>query len=74
MTEKKDDYQVIWSPEVEAQAAADPKKAAALRELGAIFRQAMAGVESGQYKSFEDGVEALSGSRPQPITDADDDE
>src|SRR5215471_17108338 len=68
MTKDKDDeFSVEWSDEVKEAAAKDPKKAAYLREFGAIARQAMAGVQSGQYASFDDAIEALTGSRPQKL-------
>lgn len=68
MTGKKDkDLTIELSPEVEASMAADPELAKAMRELSAIMRQAFAGVQSGQYKSMDDAMEALTGNRPKKI-------
>lgn len=51
----------------------DPKAAQALREALANMRQAVEGVNTGQYASVEDGIEAITGQRPTPV-DIDDDE
>lgn len=52
----------------------DPQSAAALREMLANMRQAIEGVNAGRYKSFEDGVEAITGQRPTKIEDIIDDD
>lgn len=62
-----EEFKVEWSDEVVKKAAKDPKLAEALRGFGANARQAMAGVESGQYKSFADGMEKLTGHRPKRV-------
>ena len=67
MGDDKKEPTVVWSDEVATKAAADPKLAAALRDMGATFRQAMAGVASGQYASFDDAMFALTGSRPERV-------
>lgn len=58
---------VTWSDEVKKAAAEDPKKAEFLREIGAIFRQVLLGVQTGQYASFEEGMETLTGKKPERI-------
>lgn len=65
--DNKCEFEIEWSDEVKAQADKDPKIAKYLREFGAIMRQAMAGVKSGQYKTLDDGIEALTGTRPQEV-------
>lgn len=72
MTDDKKDLEVVLSEQVRAQMAADPELAAAIREMSAIFRQADHAVKTGQHKTFEDAIEALTGERPQPV-DLDDD-
>lgn len=66
MTNKKD-LTIELSDQAKKQMAADPKMAEGLRDLFAIMRQAHAGVKSGQYKTFDDAMEALTGSRPKKI-------
>lgn len=74
MTEKKEkDYTVEWSDQVSEAAASDPKMAEFLRDFGAKARQAMQMVDSGQYKSFDDAMEALTGQRPEKIDNVDPD-
>ena len=63
MDDKKD-FTVELSDQVKKQIADDPEVAAALREFAAIFRQAEAGVRSGQYKTIDDAMEILTGARP----------
>lgn len=58
--------------EIEAMMASDPAAAVALRDLLATMRQAAHAWHSGQYASFEDAMEALTGSRPQPVGLGDD--
>lgn len=65
--EKDDDLKIEFAPEVLARMEADPKLAEAVRNMTAAMRQARAGVQSGQYKSMEDGIEALTGNRPEAI-------
>lgn len=73
MSGPKQDVQVILTPEVEAAAAQDPELAEMIRDFVACFRQGVYGVETGQYKSLDDALEALLGSRPEPVTEEDDD-
>lgn len=56
---------VIMGPQVEAAMAADPAMAEAIREFSATARQVMQGISEGKYATFEDGMEALTGKRPQ---------
>lgn len=53
--------------DLEAIYASDPEAAPAFRELFANMRQALQGVSSGQYLSFEEGMEALTGNRPERV-------
>lgn len=66
MKEPKE-LKIIMAPEVQKDVEADPELAAALRDFSAILRQAMHGVETGQYKSFDDAMEAITGSRPRKV-------
>ncbi len=61
------DLEITCSEQVKVALAEDPELAAAMREMFAIFHQVHAGVASGQYPNFEDGVEALTGHRPEPL-------
>lgn len=54
-------------PEVQAQLDADPEMAKAVKEFMAMMHQAHHAVQTGQHKTMEDAVEAISGSRPMPI-------
>ena len=64
---KDEEFKVEWSDQVQKAVEKDPKLADFLRGFGAKARQAMAGVKSGQYKSFDDGMEKLTGQRPEKI-------
>lgn len=59
---------VEYSAQAQAQMEADPKLAAAVRDFSAMARQAMEGVAAGRYATFEDGMEALTGKRPEPLS------
>lgn len=56
--------EVIWADGVREAAERDPKLAEFLREFGATARQALAGIQSGQYESFDEAMEKLTGHRP----------
>lgn len=60
--------EIVISPEVQEQIdriiAENPRAANLFRELYANMHQAMEGVKSGQYKSFPDAMEAITGNRP----------
>lgn len=64
---------VVMSAEVQAEADADPELATALREFSANARQAMQGVKDGTYTSFEEGIEKITGHKPERV-DADDED
>lgn len=64
MTDKDKDLEIELSDQVREQMANDPKMAMALRELFAIMRQAHEATKRGQYKTYDDAMEALTGSRP----------
>lgn len=56
--------EILFSPEVEEQMRNDPKLAEAVRRLTASFRQADHAVKTGQHKTFDEAMEAITGSRP----------
>lgn len=65
----KDDpeFEVVYSDLVKQQMESDPDLAAAIREFSAMARQVAHGIETGQYESFDEGMEALTGNKPKPI-------
>ena len=65
-----DDLKIEISEQVRAKLEADPKLKAAAGDLLAAFHQAADAVKRGQYASFDDAVEAITGCRPEAI-DAD---
>jgi CheY-like chemotaxis protein len=66
---------IVIADEVAAEMADDPEMAKAMRELFAAFHQAHHAVATGQYASFDDAMEAITGSRPEPVfLDDEDDE
>lgn len=73
MTEEKKEMDVILSDHVQQQMKDDPEMAKAIREFSAMLRQASYGVSTGQYKSLDDAVEAITGSRPVKV-DMDEDD
>lgn len=65
-----DDFEydpLIYSEQVKAAMAADPDLAEAMREIATSMRQAHHAWRSGQYASFEDAMEAITGQRPEPV-------
>ena len=69
-----DELKVELSDQVKAQMAADPELAEAMREMIANFHQAHAAVKAGQYKTFDEAMEAITGERPVPVTGDDEEE
>lgn len=67
MSEKKKELTIELSDEVRDKMNSDPELATVMKELFANFHQAFEGVQSGQYKSMEDAMEAITGNRPEPI-------
>lgn len=65
MTDKE--FTVEVSDQVKAEMEANPELAAALREFFANCHQADAAVEAGQYATFEDAIEAITGQRIEKI-------
>lgn len=53
--------------------AAHPELAKAMREMAANMRQAHHAWKSGQYASFDDAMEAITGERPESL-DLDEDD
>ena len=74
MTKDDKDPTVEWSDQVKEAAAKDPKMAAALREFGEIFRTAMQGIKDGRYPSFDEAMFQLTGERPTPVSDDEDED
>lgn len=69
------DPEVIYSPEVLEDMKRDPELAEAMRNFAAAARQAMDGVMRGQYKTFDEGIESITGCKPMPIgLEAEDDD
>lgn len=64
MTEPKD-LEIKISDQVKEKIVEDPDLAKAMKDVQAIFHQAHHGVQTGQYKTLEDGIESLTGSRPE---------
>jgi hypothetical protein len=60
--------------DLERLAQDDPEGAAAIREMLANMRQAVAGVNAGQYKSFEEGIEAITGQLPRKFSEYDEED
>lgn len=61
------EFQVIISDQVKADAEKNPELAKALKEFAAMARQAMHGVETGKYESFDEAMEVLTGHRPNEV-------
>lgn len=75
MADDSNDLDVHMSDQVRDKMAADPEAAEAIRDFVAILRQASHGVKTGQYKTMDDAIEALTGSRPEAVDlDAEDDD
>ena len=70
---KEKELKVELSTAVKAQVEDDPELAEAIRHLSACFRQASYAVATGQHKTFEDALEAITGSRPEKIEEDEDD-
>ena len=62
-----DELKIEISDQVQEQMDKDPKLKKVLGELFANFHQAAAGVQNGQYKSFDDAMEAITGERPKKV-------
>ena len=66
MSEDKD-VEITLSDQVKGQMEADPNMAAAIRDFSACMRQAFQAVKDGQHKSWEDAIEAITGTRPEVV-------
>jgi hypothetical protein len=73
---KRQPLEVEMTPEAQASieqlVAAHPEAEEAIRDFLAKMHQAAESVNSGQYASFEDAIEALTGERP-TLIDLDED-
>lgn len=67
---KNKELEIVIMPDVQAEMDSDPELAEAMRDMFATFRQAEADVKSGKYDTFEDAMEAITGSRPELIISA----
>lgn len=61
------DLDILMSDQVKTTMATDPEAAEAVRDFVAMLRQADHSVKSGQYKTIDDALEALTGSRPELV-------
>lgn len=64
-----DELNIELLPQVQEQMDKDPAAAAAMKSFLEVLHQAHAGVQAGQYKTIDDGIEALTGNRPRKIVD-----
>lgn len=60
---------IEMSPQALAAVADDPELAAAVAQMKANFHQAHHAVATGQHKTFADAMEAITGSRPELVSD-----
>ena len=67
MTGDKKELEIELSDQVKKAMAKDPKLAEYMRNFIATLHQARHGVDTGQYDSMDDAMEALTGSRPEKI-------
>jgi len=67
MNGSRKERDIIISDQVAEQMAGDPELADEIRGILAAFRQAEHAVATGQHKSFEDALEAITGNRPEPV-------
>lgn len=61
------ELEIELAPEVRAQMEADPKLAAAMKDFLATMHQAHHAVQTGQHKTIDDAIEALTGNRPKRL-------
>lgn len=66
LTEKKE-FEIVIGPEASREMERDPVMAEAMKDLFAAMKQAIHGVETGQYETFEDAMEAITGDRPELV-------
>ncbi|HEY4355975.1 MAG TPA: hypothetical protein VGN16_09525 [Acidobacteriaceae bacterium] len=58
---------VVIMPTAQAQIDADPQLAKAMQGFREAALNAMQGVKDGRYRTFEEGMEALTGHKPEPV-------
>lgn len=63
--------EIVLSDQVKKQMEENPDLAEDMREVSALFRQAMQLVHDGKYETFPDAMEALTGRRPVAVGDGD---
>lgn len=64
MTAEQKDLKIEILPDVQAKIDSDPKLASFMKNFQAILHQAHHAVATGQYKTMEDAIEAMTGHRP----------
>ena len=62
-----DELKITISKQVKEQMKKHPELKEVLGEMFANFHQAADGVKRGQYKSFDDAMEAITGQRPKKV-------
>lgn len=63
----EDDLEITFAREVLEAMNKNPELAAAIREFCANMRQAKHAVLTGQHKTIEDAMEAITGHRPERL-------
>ena len=61
------DVQIKISDQVKEQMEKDPELKKVLGEMFANFHQAADAVQRGQYESFDDAMEGITGQRPKKV-------
>ena len=68
---EENELEIVVMSQVQDAMDSDPELAAMLRECLACAHQANEAVQSGRYETFEDALEAITGSRPVLLVDED---
>lgn len=65
----KDDFMpcVEYSPEIMEQMKEDPELSKFMRDFSSMARQAMQAVHDGQYETFDEAMEAITGHKPEQV-------
>lgn len=74
MADEPKELEIVFSDQVLEAMTNDPEMAALIKDFSAAYRQADHAVKTGQHKSFEDAMEAITGHRPEPVFLDDDEE
>jgi len=65
---------ITYSEEVKRKMQENPEIAEFVRSVSASFRQAHHGVQTGQYSSIMEGIEAITGSSPKIVHEPEEEE